>query len=584
MVIKVTNSNWMKGRWWQWKQWERVKVLHAELLPNFSLDNVDSSGGNVLEGLDSDILVPEVLKKLVPTPKEAKDKGLDDSSLFVRSMGFFINTSHKVEYEVYWCGVQGLFELDGMDPMRYMMILGEMAHAPPEVFQTIVGQAMVRHHWTLTFYWGYLVDRFIDVAALVFIHEMATFTHIQTLPSWGSVYGTFFFVLLNILSNLCAHIQCMIMYKSLKPVMSFWNIVFASLDLVNLVVLTTLIYGNYNVFRGHWGWEKNDKTEHFAKSFFAKHPVVFAMLVAGKWFYLMLKLLNLEFIGTAILPVWESARSRGSLVFLFYLMLGTFACAHSYYSFAIDDIPDVLMAFFRMVRLTFLGDFDVMEIMGVDQHMYVTNVTALYDAASLNNTNMTNAIVASLDDDDQPMFKYGIRAWSLMWAFIGPVIFINIYIGLLGAEYDEALANIEAIFAQFRISTLMMNLLRRHFWLHPVRNVCRFLCMACSKASADNYVEMSELNLRNGTGEFKGYWIAAPAKLITREDTTDDVSDKLDDIAKQTGIELEMLQTENAALKKQMAEGILALQQDNSKLKEELQNLKTLLQTAFPEA
>lgn len=307
------------------------------------------------------------------------------------------------------------------------------------------------------------------------------------------------------------------------------------------------------------------------------------MLVSGKWFYLMLKLLNLEFIGMAILPVWEAARSRGSLVFLFYLMLGTFACSHSYYTFPIDDIPNVLMAFFRMVRLIFLGDFDVMEIMGVDQHMFVSNVTSLYEAASLNNQNMTDVIVGGIDDDDQPMFKYGIRAWSLMWAFIGPVIFINIYIGLLGSNYNKALGNIEAIFAQFRISTLMMNLLRRHFWMHPVRNVCKFIGMACSKADAESYVEMTERNQQNGGGAFKGYWIAAPAKLIKHEDTVDDVSDKLDDIAKQTGTELEILKEENAVLQKQMAEGMSALQQDNSSLKADLQNLKILLQSAFPE-
>merc|ERR1711957_1073250 len=107
------------------------------------------------------------------------------------------------------------------------------------------------------------------------------------------------------------------------------------------------------------------------------------------------------------------------------------------------------------------------------------------------------------------------RGWAMMWAFIGPVIFINIYIGLLGAAYEDALGNIEAVFAQFRISSLMMYLLRRHFWYRPAKNVCRFVGMCCFKEEARNYVEMME---QGTTIPFKGYWIVAPASLVHLDD------------------------------------------------------------------
>lgn len=578
LAIKITNPHWMKGRWWQWKQWERVKVEHAKLLPGLDLDNLEVTGSH-LDRLDSSTLLPSVLKHLVPTPGEAREfRRNDGKGLFSFLMGLFINTSHKVEYSVYWCGVQGLFELPGADPTRYMMVLGEMCHAPPDVFQTVIGQAMVRHHWTLTFHWGFCVDRVIDMVSIVLLFSMAQSTHVQQLPLWRDIYGSFSFSLLSLLCNTCAYIQCLIIYKTLRPVATFWNIVFALCDLSTVSVMSYLMYTNYNIFNGQWQRNLTEREHDFKNSFFDLHPVIFAMLVAGKWFYMLLGLLNLEFIGTAILPVWDAARSRESMVFLVYLLLGTIACAHSYYTFAIDDIPDVFMSFFRMIRLTFLGDFDVMEIMGVDQHMALSNVTALYEAASRNNTDYQEAIFGGIDDDDQPMFKYGIRAWMLMWAFIGPVMFMNIYIGLLGAAYEDALGNIEAVFAQFRISTVMMNLLRRHFWLNPATNACKFLRMGCVKEEARNFVARTQ---QSKDHKFEGYWIVIPATLVKVADDHDDISDKLDDFSKLVGMDVSNMRTESHAMKEKMNQDLATIQGEHKEMKDEVGEMKALLLRAL---
>merc|ERR1719162_868773 len=81
----------------------------------------------------------------------------------------------------------------------------------------------------------------------------------------------------------------------------------------------------------------------------------------------MMQMLNIEPIGRSILPVWESCRSKDTVVFMSYLLLASVGIFHAYYSFPIGmDDSDLGEAFTRVLRLFWMGDFDMFELEGVD--------------------------------------------------------------------------------------------------------------------------------------------------------------------------------------------------------------------------
>lgn len=511
VLVRIDNPVWMKNRWWQWKQWDRVKVMPGDL-PNAVHD---SSGSKE---------IPEILQKILP-------ESFPTRTFFSRCFSFFINTSHKVEYEVYWCGVKGMFDERGNNPTRYMMILGELEKADPEVFETVMAQTIVRHHWNLVFYWGFCLDRVLDVISLCLLYLVSADLHVEKLPRWSPVYGLCLLSFWGCLKTFASLIQCYVMYKSLELTRTFWNFIFLSIELITFMVFQGLAMESYSPF--HHGMDAtrvrsdDERLADFQTSLFKQHPLAIPFIVSGRWLYLLLGLLNLEIIGQSILPVWEAARSRQSLVFLAYLFLGTVACTHSYYTFPIDDVGDFVMAFFRTMRLTFLGDFDMFELMGVDDGIMIRNASLL--KAAVDGDNWTEAedvgSFAGIDEDEQnPTYMKGIRAWALMWAFIGPVIFMNIYIGLLGSAYEQAKEHIGALFAKFRISTLTMLLLRRHFFeQNPFTTMVKLFKVVALNQDPPTYVEL------DGREGFKGYWIAIPRNLTGARDDVDDLSEKIDE-------------------------------------------------------
>merc|ERR1712232_1554513 len=54
----------------------------------------------------------------------------------------------------------------------------------------------------------------------------------------------------------------------------------------------------------------------------------------------------------------------------------------------------------------------------------------------------------------------GIRQFISMAVFLGPVLFLNVFIGVLGKAYEDARAQIEDIFMRFRLDHLKTILFR----------------------------------------------------------------------------------------------------------------------------
>merc|ERR1711916_352052 len=78
-----------------------------------------------------------------------------------------------------------------------------------------------------------------------------------------------------------------------------------------------------------------------------------------------------------------------------------------------------------------------------------------FDNASQNGTN--------LGAQYYEQFDFGIKAFTVLACMIGPVFFLNAYVGLLSNVYNKIRHEISEHFGNFRLATLLPFLLRRRF-------------------------------------------------------------------------------------------------------------------------
>lgn len=181
-----------------------------------------------------------------------------------------------------------------------------------------------------------------------------------------------------------------------------------------------------------------------------RHPVFLFYAVGARWIQVLLSLLNLEVIGRSILPVWEAVQARESKIFLMYLGLAVFAFSHAYYTFPMNVDEDMVETLYRTARLFIIADFDVYELQGVDSEIH----------GSVNNSSLQ----ATISEEHRERLDGGVRQFICMALFIGPVLFLNVFIGVLGSAYEDARAQINEIFTRFRLGHLKLLLLRTYFW------------------------------------------------------------------------------------------------------------------------
>jgi hypothetical protein len=60
-------------------------------------------------------------------------------------------------------------------------------------------------------------------------------------------------------------------------------------------------------------------------------------------------------------------------------------------------------------------------------------------------------------------FDFGIKVFTVIALTVGPVFFLNAYIGLLSNVYNKIQVDINAGFGRFRVATMIPYLLRRRF-------------------------------------------------------------------------------------------------------------------------
>jgi len=448
----------------------------------------------------------------------------------------------KELYRVLWCGVQGLF--DGVDDKmakdpwntRLMEMLFAMETVPTAALTTPLAQALIRHHWNVV-YPDYLFDRIVDTATLVVFFFVAQDLHTgEWIPRSRIFEALFALALLPIFKVITLTIASWRVYgyKNFRFVcvlMNTYNNLFMLFDFITPMVLYCALKQDASLVASRpedngttWNnsgttWDamqapfKNstDSNIQYSQTFPGIHPVYLFICIATRWIYLMMQMLNIEPIGRSILPVWESCRSKDTVVFMSYLLLASVGIFHAYYSFPIGmDDSDLGEAFTRVFRLFWMGDFDMFELEGVDG----TVQGSISKAGSGFTADLTE------DDGDHTNFKNGIRLFAGFAVFLGPILFMNTFITVLGDAYSESKNQINERFVRYRTNSLKLLLLRRLF--------CRnYLCM--------DFRNHQTFEL----GKAEGVWFRMPnycleessaddpVKLSQLQDVQTDLADKI---------------------------------------------------------
>jgi len=335
---------------------------------------------------------------------------------------------------------------------------------PSGVFATPIVQGVVRFHWQQV-YWTFIRDRLVDVATLILMWRLVHAVHFQKRPDywifWG-LFGAASYAMSKVLINICMSIY--IFGKSgVYQMASAWNVVATFFDIYGFAITFTAVIENEIFY--------STETE-FSNTFCGKHEVLVFLLIATKWLYCLLQIMNLEKIGHNILPVWEAVKCEESYTFLGYLSLATAGMTMSYYAYASDE-ESLTTAFIRTFRLFWLADMDIYELDGVDGTMDLSAkaVNTMYNRltngtwANQNFTDDQFEIGTSGDGDLNKNDKNGMRFFMVMSVFLGTVMFMNVYIALLGNKYDDVKAEINERFTQFRLQCVKSMMLRCHMFM-----------------------------------------------------------------------------------------------------------------------
>jgi len=271
---------------------------------------------------------------------------------------------------------------------------------------------------------------------------------------------------------------------------SFYNLIFVLLDSFVVYVLVLELYDDCDLVTS-----ESDRTFSSSKpldgtTFQQKHPVYLFCAVAAKWVNVMLTWLNISFLGKSVLPVWDAVKDRASWVFMLYLAIGCFGLTHAYYTFPMKGEEPLVESVWRVLRLFILGDFDLYEMEGVDQVIHGTSSGSHIDATIQ-------------DGEHRERLDDGLRVFIAGAVFLGPVLFLNVFIGVLGSAYEDAKAQINGNFMKFRLDHLMVLLLRDFFFSN-------LFCLRHCKQSenADNPEDWRDN---------RGVWIKLPADCLSAE-------------------------------------------------------------------
>uniref|UniRef100_A0A7S2L4C8 Ion transport domain-containing protein n=1 Tax=Zooxanthella nutricula TaxID=1333877 RepID=A0A7S2L4C8_9DINO len=173
----------------------------------------------------------------------------------------------------------------------------------------------------------------------------------------------------------------------------------------------------------------------------ADHPVdrtVFAVWVMWRWLQLLDCLRGMYAFGPSVLPILEAIKRVTNFIMILVVMLLAFT--NAYYVFNVRDDPPHpwIAAAFMILRLGVFVDFDLFEMEGTDPILL--------------------PIKGNLHPQDPTPTDmwYSVRLLFGLVAFFVGVLMMNVFIGILGSNYDRFEDIGVGMFTKYRAQVLVM--------------------------------------------------------------------------------------------------------------------------------
>jgi len=321
-----------------------------------------------------------------------------------------------------------------------------------QCFSTVVSKALLDKALIRTSL-ARAADWLVDMLYLVVLLLLAIAVNTRRKPA-KTVQACFFCVSLwvafSLFCKLCGGLWLFSSRCRCCHCRGFWAGVLKHATLWNFVMSSSEVFSTYFAFR-FCIYVVYDADEG-AWTLFRQHPGFLSFLVLVRWTQLGIGLLQVELLGRCVVPVVHAISRPESLSFLFFLFIIVLGSFHAYYVFPIKEstgsLTHVLNTFLKIFRLEILGDFSLSELEGLGDQ--------LHGSFSSNQTFDGELDEEAYDRD----FHKSLRAEFVALSLAVNVVFLNVYIGLLGEIYSKSVERKTQLYHHYLASYAYRNLSR----------------------------------------------------------------------------------------------------------------------------
>jgi len=349
-------------------------------------------------------------------------------------------SSRRVDYQFSWTTVSHLFTHQPVHQAQMIHALSQTG-ADSGVFNTVVGHSLNHNAW-IGVKQHYVWQRLFDFLFLVVLWRLAYYRRNGTYPPWSvSCFAAVLAIRSVVVIIYEISVAVHIFGSRISRFFTFFNCSTVLLEFGTGFVL--IMIAGKNMFTSH---VLGEAASH--SCFLARHPVMFAFVIAAKWFQFTLAMLCTRWMGENVLPAFYAVTSKEALAYIAFLFLCYMMGFQAYFSLPIEenwgnpkdrstsDTP--WLPGLKIFRLMFLGDFDIFELGGTDP--------------SVDGQIVRGAIVNGTSDDTDidDSYRTGLYVGFVMLSVSVTVMFMNVGIGLLSNLYDEAKGKKRQIFQHYK--------------------------------------------------------------------------------------------------------------------------------------
>eukprot|EP00928_Gymnodinium_smaydae_P048671 TRINITY_DN32568_c0_g1_i1.p1 TRINITY_DN32568_c0_g1~~TRINITY_DN32568_c0_g1_i1.p1 ORF type:complete len:656 (-),score=37.66 TRINITY_DN32568_c0_g1_i1:106-2073(-) len=382
----------------------------------------------------------------------------------------------KVQLQLHYSGVGRLFDYvelrhHSLDHLLVSLCLAN-SRIESKLFATAFGQGKVYNCWQVAFP-RFLFQRFMDVCsqiALSFFAAPVCHSTRDDLPLWPERYELLILAFFGTRGIVIILIELSVILVEPANVRRRFLSAYLNTYCMMCVIIEIWVFAyTVRMLQDYWHYaDETERKERIQNTVLHSHPMHFAMIIFAKWIQFMLSLLNFEALSETFLPAWHAIKCSSSVVFLSYLVLISLGSTLSYYALPIGDISlgEYEKCFFRMFRLTFMGDLDMWQNEGVDQRITNFHLKGQVDSQCRGPDCAHDLTYGTIGDGDKIRNIHNdLRLFECALALLFPVILLNVYVGIVGSAYQDAKDNLLHVQGQFRMSSSFRLLLQRQFWL-----------------------------------------------------------------------------------------------------------------------